>query len=1028
MGKKWLGRLPTSSAVQPADPQRERQVITEEQLRPYGITGLLHALTNSASPDLLEYLDLVEPRGQNKLLPNAVAESMGRPILFFVDESHPAVPFSEPDRQEDLNRLRRALACRGDRAYLARVLPGELRVVPVTLDEQTPDWRIYRAGSPEALTFFSTLVHGKYDGPGDAPQADFIFNSMFDLLKHGADQLAATLDRSDVLSLVGRALFFRFLRDRQIITEKNTRAIAPVASSLLSCFDTAASAFASCQWLDRTFNGDFLPLTDNDNLQFFDDIALKTNGQVFNHLGAIVRGEKPVGLDQYQLRFDWGDFDFAHIPVGLLSQVYEAFCWKWEHLTAKKTSVYYTPRNIAATLVEEAFDNVANAEDCKVLDPACGAGVFLVLAFRRLYRERWNKTGQRPDTKAIRDILEGGQIIGFDISDAALKLAALSLYLTAIELDPTPVPPEKLKFKHLRNKVLFNFRREDEAPDAMVIGSLGPHVDPRFDQQFDLVLSNPPWTSFPKEEKALAAHLTTLSQQIIERKTEPSLAKDYRNPDFAPDLPFLWKSTEWCKPEGRIAMALPARILLKQQPIPTYARNTFLRTIEVTGIINGSNLSDSGVWPKMQQPFMLLFARNNPPKENHRIQFITPYSDTNLNKRGEVRIDFKSAQPIEAQATAEEPWLWKALTVGTSLDVDVIRRLHLAGGTPLGKYWEDELNLVSGAGYMVKADQSQQDATFLKGIPNLVASRGQFLVDTSVLLPFDYDTVCWPRTIELYTAPLVLIKQAPGPDRLKAWALLSFSNVTFNQSFHGYSSATHPEAQLLARYLHLFSNSLIRLYYALITRPRFGAERRVLDKGDLDKCPIIPFDKLSLAQREETLALSERLLAGETTVFEEIDRFFGRLYGLDEIDLEVIRETLATALPYKQSRARASKAPTRDEREDFRRRLESLLQPFFRAINKQPTVAWEQTPPLAAAPFSSMIVAGNGRLPQPPQRFFQDQVLPLANDTGATRIILDVDGGLIIGMTNQYRYWTLSRARLLAAEIISRHMAVFETG
>ena len=1002
-------------------------MITEDQLRPYGITGLVHALTNSASPDLLEYLDLVEPRRQHELLPDAVAESMGRPILFFVDESHPAAPYSEPDRQNDLNRLRRALACRGDRAYLARVLPGELQVVPVTLDEQAPDWQIYRAGSAEALTFFSRLVHGKYDGPGDPPQADFIFNSMFDLLKHGADQLAATLNRSDVLSLVGRALFFRFLRDRQIISEENTNAIAPSASTLRNCFDTAQSALASCQWLDRTFNGDFLPLTDDGSLRFFDDIERITNGEVFHHLGAIVRGDKPVGSDQYQLRFDWGDFDFAHIPVGLLSQVYEAFCWKWEHLNAKKTSVYYTPRNIAATLVDEAFHNVANAVDCKVLDPACGAGVFLVLAFRRLYRERWKKTRHRPDTRAIRDILEG-QLTGFDISAAALKLAALSLYLTAIELDPTPVPPEKLKFKHLRNKVLFNFRRADESPDDMVIGSLGSHVDASFDHQFDLVLSNPPWTSLPRGEKVLAAQLTTLSQKIIERKAEPSLAKYYRNPDYAPDLPFLWKSTEWCKPDGRIAMALPARILLKQQPIPTYARNTLLRTIEVTGIINGSNLSDYKVWPGMQQPFMLLFARNKPPREIHRIQFITPYSDLNLNQRGEVRIDFKSAQPIEAQATAEEPWLWKALTVGTSLDVDVIRRLHLAGGTPLGKYWEDELDLTSGSGYMRKAEQTQQDATFLKGIPDLRASRGKFLVDTSVLLPFDYDTVCWPRTIELYTAPLVLIKQAPGPDRLKAWALLSFSDVTFNQSFHGYSSATHPEPELLARYLHLFANSLIRLYYALITRPRFGAERRVLDKGDLDECPIIPLDRLSFVQRKEVLSLSERLLSGDTRVFDKIDRFFSRLYGLDEIDLEVIRDTLTTALPYEQSRARASKPPTKDEQERFRGRLESLLQPFFSALNKQPTVTWEQIRPTVGAPFSSMIIAGNGRLPQPPHHFFQDQVLPLANDTGATRIILDVDGGLIIGMINQYRYWTLSRARLLAAEILSRHMAVFETG
>ncbi|GAG45145.1 unnamed protein product, partial [marine sediment metagenome] len=47
---------------------------------------------------------------------------------------------------------------------------------------------------------------------------------------------------------------------------------------------------------------------------------------------------KPVGTEAYQTRLKWSDFDFAHVPVGLLSQVYEAFCWKWEPRTAKETS------------------------------------------------------------------------------------------------------------------------------------------------------------------------------------------------------------------------------------------------------------------------------------------------------------------------------------------------------------------------------------------------------------------------------------------------------------------------------------------------------------------------------------------------------------------------------------------------------------------------------------------------------------------------------------------------------------------
>ncbi|HUS09410.1 MAG TPA: hypothetical protein VMZ30_03005, partial [Pyrinomonadaceae bacterium] len=211
------------------------------QLEEYGISpSNIQALGDAAAPNLLDYLDLVEPRRKHDLLPDGVAENSGRPLLFFVNESRLALP---PDEQEiKLSKLRRELACRGERAYLARVLPGELRVVPVTLAEQTPKWEIYKAGSTKALTFFARLTLGLYDGKGEPQAVDFVFERMFELLKQSADSLAETLDKSDVLSLVGRALFFRFLCDRQIVKDENMEAIAPTANDLFTCFDTSASS------------------------------------------------------------------------------------------------------------------------------------------------------------------------------------------------------------------------------------------------------------------------------------------------------------------------------------------------------------------------------------------------------------------------------------------------------------------------------------------------------------------------------------------------------------------------------------------------------------------------------------------------------------------------------------------------------------------------------------------------------------------------------------------------------------------
>ena len=1002
----------------------------ESQLRSYGVTGRICSLQNSPAPDLLEYLDLVEPRRHHRLLPDGVAESRGKPLLFFVNESRLSLgPDEIRGREDDLRDLRRVLACRGERAYLARVLPGELKVVPVSLDERTPEWKVYREGTSEALTFFSRLVLGKYDGHGEPVGADIIFSEMFELLKQSADDLANKIERTDVLSLVGRALFFRFLRDRQVIKEDNTKVIAPRASDLLACFDTAENAAATCQWLDRTFNGDFLPLTHDGSQTFFDGVARSTNGNVFTQLGSIVRGAKRAIAGQYQLKLDWGDFDFAHIPVGLLSQVYEAFCWRWEQVNAKETSVYYTPRNIAATLVDETLDKMEKAATCRVLDPACGAGVFLVLAFRRLYRERWKATGQRPDTKAIRGILEG-QLAGFDISESALKLAALSLYLTAIELDPAPVPPEKLKFKRLRDSVLFNFRPQGESNDTVVIGSLGPHVGTRFDGQFDLILSNPPWTSWLKGETDLALELTNLSKAIIVEKGSPSLAENYQNPDNAPDLPFLLKSTVWCKPNGRIAMALPARILLKQEEIPSRAREIMFRLIEVTGIINGSNLSDTKVWPNMQQPFMLLFARNQRPKPNHIVRFITPHCDTLMNRRGEVRIDSKSVQPVELDATFNETWLWKALTVGTALDVDVVRRIRETQGSALASYWNEDLGLVSSTGYKIEAKQPQKDASFLHGLGNFhSADQSRFVVKTERLEPFERSTLNRPRRREVYSAPIVLVKESPGIHRQNGWALLCMKDVAYDQSFYGYSAANIRDGEMLVRYLHLFVHSIIWLHYALLTSPKLGAERRTIYKSDLDDCPIVPFASLSSSQKERVKELSKRLARADETVFSEIDDFFGDLYGLTSPDLEVIRDTLDVCLPYHESRERACRVPTDTERDVFRRRIESLLRPFFKVMGKTPSVRiWKPADKflVSNAPFGMLLISDSEHSVSTPDQLFAEEILALANETGASRIIVEIGAAVAVGILNQYRYWTGSRARLLTAEILRRHVHVFE--
>jgi hypothetical protein len=726
---------------------------------------------------------------------------------------------------------------------------------------------------------------------------------------------------------------------------------------------------------------------------------------------------------------DWSMFDFAHVPVGLLSQVYEGFVWEWEPKEAGETSIHYTPRRIAEYLVDDAFEGMRKAARARVLDPACGAGVFLVLAFRRLYRERWRAVGQRPQRPVIREILNK-QLRGFDISEFALRLAALSLYLTAIELDPKPTPPAALRFKNLRGKVLFNCRRDDDPPKGPVAGSLDARMLAGHRGRYQLVIGNPPWTSLEESQKELAMTFHDIGREVLAERKLTDLAKTFQNPDSVPDVPFIWRSMQWCEPGGRMAFVLPARLLFKQGDIGQQAREAIFRATAVTGMLNCSNLSDTNVWPEMQQPFILFFARNRLPKPDHSVRWITVHPDGPLNDRGEIRVDAKSIEEVSVEQTFEEPWLWKALALGTALDIEVVRKVKQSGGVPLQKYWE-ALGLRFGKGYQIIPTQdAQADASHLHGLPDVKDTRKfRFRVEAGLLAKFWRPTALRPRERELYRAPLILVKESPGVERSNGRAWIAFEDVAFNESFHGFSGAGHPQGEALVRYLQLLTHSDLWMHYALLTSPKFGAERRRVYQEDLEGFPIVPWAKLSPDQRATARTLSNRLLAEDSGVFADIDAFFAGLYGLRPRDMEVIRDTLSMELPFKSVRAKASARPGSRQRREFCVRMEGVLRPFFRRLGQSISVDIPAITGVAEdGPFSVVRIGNERQLPLPVDDGIARQALELANRTGASMAIIETNTPrtCFVGILNHARYWTPSRARLCAIRILREGMGPFE--
>ncbi|MBC7369893.1 MAG: SAM-dependent DNA methyltransferase [Undibacterium sp.] len=1042
-----------------------------ERLKAYGCSAPIPLDEGLNSPEQLDYLDLLPRKKPSPATPAVVAAAIanqGTTLLYVIDGDN------EVPAAADLARLQHTLANRSEPAWLAVCTPGELLIYPIGFHAEAATTPIdtVKFDETRAPLFFQSLVQGTYEHNDQLKGSDFVFREIYRLLQQTTEEFVPQkkLKPLDILSMTGRALFFRFLIDRKIVLPGELSEICPTATSndLKDAFSSAEKAAATSAWLDETFNGDFLRLIDEElpdddrpareaaYRRFYNRVEKTAGRRFFAHLEAILRGWPATG-DGHQSILDWNDFDFAHIPVGVLSQVYENFSHLVDEEAARQTSVHYTPRLIAELMVNQTFaaTPAATRAAAKVLDPSCGAGIFLVLAFRRLVRECWLRDGgtaaDRPDTRTIQHILYN-QLRGLDLSEAALRLAALSLYITAIELNGTPRPPKNLKFpRSLRDRVLFNVADPGEPTRAFSLGSLGPRAPAELAQAFDIVIGNPPWTRLREEEpENTAARATTRSskrsasdllndsfteigQHALRARGFTELADGYENPDKNPDLPFLWRATEWAKPDGLIAFALHARVIARTSGKGADAWRAILRSVQLNGLINGSDLRKTAVWAGMDMPFVLFFARNLLPSPGHRFYFTTPVNDPHQNELGRFRIDYEAAQPISVERVEKQPWVLKTLSLGTWRDVEVMESILCAFPQTLAQAWLqwDKTGEKTGQGYNVSSRLKQKPAPWLAELPDFSPADHDFAIRHRDLRIYrdvhQLDSAHMPRTEALYGPPLVIIPQSPGDDAKAPHAFLSSKSLAFSQSYYGYSCASHPEAETLAALVYLLPHSRLFAYFCLMTSRRTGFDRQTFNKEEFDALPFPGITPLLSPTKTSLRKLAHRLEHDAHKPWDEIDALLFRLYRLDANAQQVIRDTLFSAAAYRRAGQDALKRTTRDSRAPFRDALQTLLTPFFETCGQRVVVAepafqpdaWEQ-------PWQFVTVTRAGDT-TPVNASVLRRAMQEANKTAASRIIVKLPGerGLLLGLLNQQRWWTVTRARLCGSHLLRHHLGVF---
>jgi hypothetical protein len=312
------------------------------------------------------------------------------------------------------------------------------------------------------------------------------------------------------------------------------------------------------------------------------------------------------------------------------------------------------------------------------------------------------------------------------------------------------------------------------------------------------------------------------------------------------------------------------------------------------------------------------------------------------------------------------------------------------------------------------------NADHLADLPSLETdNQPKFEVDASKLRPVQarYPDLLmqWPRQKSIYEGPLLLFRQAPKFSRESRGAIWSNDDVAYCFSYYGLPVGQNP----IGEYLFVLSYSDLFVYWALLTSAKFGIERETFYVEDIRSFPVEPYAQLSALLREKCGKLADQIRAGECP-WVELEEFVKAVYRLSDLDWQLITDTLTYASPYSQSleRAAASVEERSDEVVEFTVEMATALE----AMMDDPfTVQAKSLPNITGWLFveiSKTVVN-----PNRDNRVWQsdiDLVTQIALEesfwTSQLRLQVGPDQWLI-GQPNEARYWSKSKARLLALQL-----------
>lgn len=563
------------------------------------------------------------------------AQKAGVEHIFFVENNPVAVFARSLKADREKIAVFNKIWCLSRPRLLFLESEGELSVIdlaqPPIRGEKADDKQ--KLSTLEILTSVKSVAHRLQKYHRENIESGKVFEQgRFGDLKHRADQaliadlravreelMQAGLSGPNVQyahALIGRSIFIRYLEDRGVLTEEYFSNVAAsnlrwqkllknpcsreqmdfsgISASYPRVLQDKSYTYALFRALSIDFNGDMFP-----------NIEEEEHHIDCNHLKLIQ--ELLYGDVGAQKKLFFFSYKFDIIPLDLISAIYEEFYHASPNKNEKRSKArqdgaYYTPPALAEFVLSRVLTEEILQKDPRILDPACGSGIFLVEAFRRIVRFKLYQKQSSPHFSKLQEIL-GRHIAGIEVNPEAARITAFSLYLAMLHyLDPPSILAHILNGEKLPSLIASEDEIDNNHYNNIHVANAFT-LDANVIGEFDVVVGNPPWGAPGKNTDKNTKERQRIMLEWCKKRKCPIGDKE-------PSQAFLWLALEFLKAGGMCALLTSAGVIFKHSSTTQAFRRKWMNRVCITEVFNFTHVRKF-FFKGAISPFVMIHFRKN---------------------------------------------------------------------------------------------------------------------------------------------------------------------------------------------------------------------------------------------------------------------------------------------------------------------------------------------------------------------------------------------------------------------------------